>query len=167
MSLISKVYDKVTANTVSTGEADITNETLVVADMGGGTPNQSISANTWTTLELDNTTKDERGEWDTTNYQFSPDKSGYYHVTAQIKFQVNSDGDKIKARFQNVTDGNHVIRNAQNSGSARTQHVAIDKILYLESGKNYEVQGKNVDSSDTMGSSAESGVYCCIRSVFR
>jgi hypothetical protein len=59
---------------------------------------QSISAATWTKVQLATENWDSDSCYDpTTNYRFTPNKAGYYQVNMNIRFGVDSGGGQITA----------------------------------------------------------------------
>jgi len=60
-----------------------------------GTSNQSISAATWTKVQFNAESFDTDSCFDsTTNYRFTPTKSGYYQINANLYLDTTNDGNR-------------------------------------------------------------------------
>jgi len=157
MSGQALAVDSVDANSVSTDEANVTGETYVESVLGS--TNSGVSAGTWVTV-ADSEQEDARDEY--TGQKLAPDKSGYYEITGIVAFSGISDGDQVRARVRNVTDGNTVdpwIFNLPTSTS-NDHYIPFTCKKELSAGKEYEIQATNGDSSfDLSGGSgiAQSG----------
>lgn len=143
--------------------AEVTNETLVRATMGS---DQSISASTFTKVALDAVAKDERGEFDTTNNLFIPDETGWYLVTINLRYGVGADGDELITRLRDTTSPSTVLQVIHQAGSAADNATAVSALCELTAGNNYELQGRNSDSSDTI-KSTNPDTNLTIRRAFR
>lgn len=150
-----------TFDSVDTNETNVTNETLVIVEL---TTDQSFSSGSFQTVEFDSVVVDERGEWDPTNHQFSPDKEGHYHIAYGVFFGSGSDGDDRRSRFTEI-NGDALVR-ADSRNSAVFDTVNNGKIADLNSSEDYEVEGVNFDSSDVFVGAPE-GTFLTIRSAFR
>jgi|GEM_PF-5641347 len=141
---------------------DVTGETLVSVYPSADT---SLAAGAWETLQLDTEKKDENGEFDTSTYQFTPAKTGWYLIDAQAEIRVASTGDDVAIRFRDVTNGANVLYN-QMQNVQDTYDPQIFGIRELTAGVNYEVQVRNANSSDDTNAS-EDREYLDIRFMFR
>jgi len=142
---------------------EVTNETLVNVYMSA---DQAIAGATWEILNFDSKKVDERGEFDTGTYQFTPDETGWYLVDVQARFEVGADLDRLDMQFYNSTDGTIVIYKRLVASSGVYQNVTASKIVKLSAGDAYLVRVMNLDSSDTI-SSYDEHTYLTIRRVFR
>lgn len=130
-------------DSVSTDEADVTNETSVEATRAADSA--STSAGTWINA-YDSESKDIRGELNS-SAQFSPDESGDYFITIGIDIRGStSKGDLIRTRVQNVTD-NSTVDNSFFQAPASFAIQNSPYIVTLDSSKTYELQITNSDSS--------------------
>jgi len=158
--------EEITSESVTTEQADITNETFIVpvrnAESG------SITAGTWTNV-FTASVADNRGEFNG-NSQFVPDDGGWYSIMADIPLLTGSSNDRIRARLRNVSDGVSVgsggASDTENRG--RTLAAGSDVInltftlaFELTAGKAYEIQAQNVDSAYELR--ADDGIRCVIR----
>lgn len=156
-----------TLPTISSSEAEFTNETLVSVYLSS---DQNINSSTVTTVELDtfdpdSTQGDVRDEFDTTAFEFSPDRTGWYLVVSQITYSSGADGDRIITDFRRKSDDTPIARNQVNRGGTNASTPPLLSILLLDSSESYELTAFNDNSSDTLGSGARS-TYLKIRSVF-
>lgn len=121
----------------------------VVVNVEMGT-DQSISANTWTTVDYDTEVTDVNSTYDLANDQWSPSSDGDYLPIASVSFNVGADGDRIAVRIRNVTDGVTVAQTDFNSGGPDPANVKTMRAQEFLSSKTYEVQANNLSSSDTL-----------------
>jgi len=147
---------------VTTEEADITNESLIQAHLSSG---QSLTAGNLTTLELDTTDKDERNEFDTTNNKFVPDETGYYFVHAQAKLSVSS-GDEMQCRFRDTSASDLKAWYAISASGASDHVVHSHGIFELTGGNSHVMKVVNYDSSSSVDP-GNSFTFLHIRRAFR
>lgn len=138
-------FKDVNAQTVTTGQADITNETYVESHLA--TDNTGISSGTFTNI-VDTEDHDVRNEFNSSQ-QFSPDATGEYRIEAVIWFGSGADGDTHRGRVRNVTDNTGVKSQPLRVpvGAADSVGLPFSEVVPLDSSKNYEVQAMNDDSS--------------------
>lgn len=141
--------DAITPSSVSTDEADITNETLVLAELGSSV---SISADTPTTVPFDNEIKDERGEFDTSTGQFNPDQTGWYRVSASLVPDIATDGDRVNMALYDDDADSEIRRFAGQTSPTTTTGKLISGWVPAEltAGTNYVIKYENADSSDSL-----------------
>jgi len=130
-------------SSLSTEEANVTNETFISATRSSSANN--VSAGTRTNI-VDTQNIDNRGEFNS-NQQFTPDKSGWYRIYAHARFGDGSDGDRYIIEVEDVNSSS-VISTAtpeitDSSGNPRT-YVAL--LVELTSGTTYQVRAANSDS---------------------
>lgn len=146
-------------NSVETGELSATNETYVQAR--STTDSSSTAADTYVTVPFDVEVYDHRGEFSPSPHQFTPDRSGVYDITAIVVINVDTSGDRIDVRFQNVTDGATLL--TQRYFTSNTGFIPIPAFAFtdkLDAGDTYEVQATNVDSSfNTVGDGSRSKLF--------
>jgi hypothetical protein len=147
---------------VSTGGADITNETLVSATLS---TTQSISSGSFQTVGYDTEDKDEVSEFDTGTSGFSPSQTGWYLTTAAIALKSVSTGDDLILRLTNTTDSTTLFQNRRFANGA-SPGLNVLGIAKLDSSKTYKVRFRNNDSSCDITNN-DFGTYLQIRSVFR
>jgi len=63
--------------------------------------NQSISAATYTKLQYNTENFDTDSDYDTTNYRFTPSKSGKYLITASIRFDITNNNYVLFGLYKN------------------------------------------------------------------
>lgn len=159
----TEITAPVNNSSTTTAQASITNETLVIVELTTA-QSWSVSNTDYDTVEFDSELRDERGEWDAANFQFSPDSDGDYNISYQVAFGSPSDGDNLQTRLQNVDDGTPVLKGELTTGGATRTIVGASKIMTLNSAKTYEVQARNTNSDDSFrGLGAET--YFTIRSA--
>ena len=67
--------------------------------------NQSISNNTVTKIQFNTTTLDTGSFWDSSNYRWTPNVSGYYFTNCQYKFLSSGSTSVLRVKLQkNGTD---------------------------------------------------------------
>jgi len=128
----------------------ITNHTDIRAHLSG---DYSYStADGWDTLPLrdDANGKDTRDEWTNTSNTFSPDEDGEYWVAISASFAVSADGDDIRVRFSNSTDGINKLAKAGPTGGTAISTPSTAKKVNLLSAKTYQVEVRNDDNDDTI-----------------
>jgi len=148
---------------VSTEEAKITDETLIVAEC-----DQQLTGNsgdTFVTPSWGDVLYDERGEF--ASDTFTPDKAGWYQLHAYATFDSPNDGDRLQAALKNTTQNSFKdfgpVRAVAGTGvSAAT--FPLTGIFKLEAGDSYTVQVKNRDSSFDISDLTS---RLSIRSVYR
>lgn len=150
-NLTSPTFESVTA-----GEADITNETFIRATRGSNTSSQT--SGTFVNI-FDGESKDVRDEFDASQ-QFSPDETGEYFISFFIDFRGSTAaGDDIQVRVRNVTDGlNETPQMRQGVGSATFTTGEFTHVFDLDSSKTYEFLATNLDNSFEIGASNTEGV---------
>lgn len=132
------------AQSVSTDDADVIGVTVV--DASRESTSNSNSAGTYVNI-IDTENDDNLGELNTSQ-QFSPNVSGEYFVSANAFVNGGVGGDQLQIRVRNVTDGSTVaFRNFAADSSGGGANPSIIGPLTFDSGKNYEFQVTNNDSS--------------------
>jgi hypothetical protein len=146
---------------VTTEEEDITNETLVLLDGDSAVP--GVTAGNYSSPDW-KTIKDERGE--ISGNKFTPDKSGWYWISAYVEISNPSDGDEMIPRFHNVTDDSSVEFGPSMfaNGTGEQGVSPFVRLAELDSGDSYEYQVTNKDSQFEI-SAGQCGM--AIRSAFR
>jgi len=143
-------FQKVTTEALEAGQADITNETLVIVETASDVT--GLSANSSTSPDFGTPIKDERNEFDAASNQFTPDETGFYFVfgRARTKTGNGTDGDLLKSRFRNAIDGNNVIPEIQFLVGGAPSYTAFwpcSGVVKLTGGEPYKFQVANADSS--------------------
>ncbi|MCD2202734.1 hypothetical protein [Halobacterium sp. KA-6] len=139
--------DGVHAPAISTGDAEITEATLLTTR---GVNGVDIPSATWVSHDWGTPNKDELGEFDAANNQFTPVESGWYWVSAGAGVAFLSDGDRLDTRLYDVTNSNTVfappsLRSA--SAQSGNKFPQLTALVELTAGVNYEVQFQNRNSS--------------------
>lgn len=130
-------------------ELDVTNEVLIEVQMDN---NQSLSSNTWETVDFDTENDDVTNDYDLANNQFSPPEDGYYAVTMSVTFGVVSDTDVTEVRFRNTTDSTNVNLVTDAASGQVFNQVQLIVTKKLLASKTYEPQARNANSNDTLQS---------------
>ena len=92
---------------------------------------QSVTANTWTKMQMSTEVFDTAGAFDaTTNYRFTPQVAGYYHVTGQVSSTVVA-SRMLAGIYVNGT------QNAVGMDSASTYRAVVSDIVYLNGSTDY------------------------------
>jgi hypothetical protein len=112
---------------------------------------QSVTANTWTKMQLSTEVFDTAGAFDsTTNYRFTPQVAGYYHVSGQVSSSVAATR-MLSGIFKNGTQdavGNDVQGTAYRS--------TVSAIVYLNGSTDYvELWGFTSGTSFTPEAAAD------------
>jgi hypothetical protein len=133
-----------TYDSVTTDEMSVTNETKVIVELSS---DQSISANSFTTVNFDSETSDNRNEFDITNNKFVPDEGGLYYVFVDMAVKNGSSGDRIDIRLSDISKSN-ILQNIINIlDTPNTQTTSFSGIFSLNSGNDIVVQFRNNNSS--------------------
>lgn len=148
---------------VSTGELEATNESLVKATMSADQSGSSGSGST-KIVNFDTESKDERGEFDTATGLFTPDKDGWYFVVAKGRMNV-TDGDTVVFALNDETNSDRLARDRKDSGGGQVG-VIIAGAFELTAGVDYSITVGDFDSSWTL-KSADAETYLSIRRAFR
>jgi len=139
-------FEDVDAGSVNTEQASVTNETLVVLKK---TTDQSLPANTQTTIDWDTEEKDITDSFNVSSNEFSPPESGYYFINYQVRFGVGSDGDILQMIFNELGGGSllgaQTVAGGPNSVAAR-----LSGIVELSSSSSYTFVAENATSSDAV-----------------
>jgi hypothetical protein len=132
------------ADSISVSGADVTGETFIEASRAAA--DSGLTAGTWHNL-FDTEETDNRGEF--TNFQFSPDKDGWYVVDGVMGIDPGSSGDALAVRCHNVTDDTTVKdRLAQfYTPDVNAAAIPFSATVPLDSAKTYEIQGSDFQSS--------------------
>jgi len=117
----------------------------------GSSSNNSLSANSYGTLPLDSVQKDGRSEFDSTNYEFVPEETGWYFIGIWGTYSIGADQDRLRLRLRNTSKGNNVFGKSLAASGTSWQHVSRTSIEKLYAGDRYVLEGANVDSSTNMG----------------
>jgi len=151
------------AGSVSTGQADITNETLLSVTMSS---DLALSPASNTTVTFDTVAKDERNEFDAGTHQFTPDNTGWYWVSWSLRFSNVTDTDRLRSRFQENAAADVLIFAGQSASATDNHAVGGTRLVNLSSGTAYEITAEDTDSSADIDS-ADSWSYLTIRRAFR
>jgi hypothetical protein len=153
------------ARILDTDQATVRNETLVSVSSN---TNQSVAANNVTVVQLDQVKKDERNEFDTANFQFSPDETGFYQVHGSARVDTSSDGDRVTLNFDNVSGPTSLLSTQRSAGRATANRsiVSVSGVIELNSSESFELKANDIDSSATVVG-VDSATFLTIRSVFR
>jgi len=158
--------DITNAGSVSTGEADITNETVVKARLGnnkddGGSP---FSSGSWVVM-ADAEVLDNLDEQDG-SFNINPNESGWYSVFLRASFFDGSDQDQIRVAVRDVDSGLTVtdgLLEDWTSGSKGNIHGTV--YVNLTAGTNYQIQASNNTSSFRLNGGNDKTGYDVIRGV--
>jgi hypothetical protein len=149
---------------VNTQEADITNETLVVAN--GDQIVSGISANTSKSPSFGDVKKDELGEFSSDT--FTPSETGFYWIFATSRIDSQpADQDALASRLQDVTNSTTIVGTPWFAASGTGVNQAfppITSLVELTAGVDYKYQVENRDSSFDIGAN---GAHLSIRRAFR
>lgn len=148
--------------TVESPGSKVTNETLV--DVYASSAELGISADTWSTAQLDTVVEDELGEFDVDNYAFSPTETGWYFVSAQVMINAGGSGDVIRARIS--AEGNNLIRANDTTSVGDWHAINITGIRELDSSITYKLQGRDDNNSFDI-EDGHAHTYMQIRRAFR
>lgn len=143
--------------------AEITDETLIVSD--GLESDQTISAGSWEKLTGWEIDTDERGEFDSVDDEFSPDKDGYYFVSFRARFNGGGSEELRSFRLRNETDVGSVAF-VFNSNTNPNYTKIFSEVVFLDSDDDYSFQVRNENSSDEI-QAASTNTSFSVRSVFR
>ena len=110
--------------------------------------NQSITANTVTTVNLDTVDWDYLNEFDTSTHKFTVTNAGKYLIVGGIGYYVTADGDTIGAAI--YKNGAGVKWTRYTVGGALVQSFQISCILDLSASDYIELKGINVANDDTI-----------------
>jgi hypothetical protein len=105
-----------------------------------GTTNQSIaSANTWTKIQFNTETFDTDNCFDSsTNYRFTPNKSGYYQFTLNCYFPVTPNNTQYGAIYKNGSVAARAGGGATvTSGSNTGWFMPVNDIIYMNGSSDY------------------------------
>jgi len=150
------------AKSISTDEASITDETLVIAYPSSD--QTGLSSGTNHTVTLDATDADARNEFDTTDDHFMPDQSGKYIIAGQATLTGTSSGDQLIAKLRKAGTTNRVLQSVSTaSGSDET--LFYTKIADLTAGIDYEVTAFDNNSSFDITGGVDS-TFLTIRRAF-
>jgi len=152
----------VDAVSVNTGQAEISNETLIRIEK---TSDQSISDGVITVIDWDAKVKDERSEFNLSNNEFVPQDTGFYLFAHQVTVQP-SDGDRLTSFIFDKTNGGAFQNVERNAGGGNNETLAHSAIIKVTSGEAVNFRVRNLGSNDTVKGSP-SRTNCSIRSVFR
>jgi len=155
--------DELSPSSVSAGGLEVTNETLVVVEMNS---DQNIPAGSWSTVELDSVQKDERGEFDSTTFEFTPDETGYYTVLSQVRYNSPSDSDRLRMEFRDADGNSQKIFTSLSAGGAALHTPNLARAKELSAGTAYDLRAQNVDSDDTIKAS-NAQTFLTIRRAYR
>ena len=151
------------AEQAKTETLEVTNETLLDAQLSG---DQSITGDSdagYDRLAFEVLEEDTRSEFDTTDHEFSPDKDGYYHVSCYALRKGGSAGDEYRIRLRD-SNGQNIIFN-QIADSDPIDAIQINGTVWLDSEQSYHVQVRNDDNDDEIGGDP-SETRLTIRSAF-
>lgn len=99
-----------------------------------GTSNQTFSANTWTKVQFNTESYDTASCYDpTTNYRFTPNKSGYYQINAAPWEERNGSGLVYIAIQKNAVEHSLIGTNTANT----TQAVMVSDLIYFNGSTDY------------------------------
>jgi hypothetical protein len=144
--------DKITAiknlKSFSAGAVDITGESYAKGHLS--TDITGISANTWENI-IDTVDVDNLGEFNS-SYQFIPNETGEYEFRAIARWGISSGGDRVSARIYDVTNSNSLKSTLLQAGGGGPCHAMANGLATLRAGNAYELQSKNLDSSDDIQS---------------
>jgi len=150
LRVLNSVYDgtnvvaDVDNTSVSTEEADVTNESFVRGTRS--TETSSISSATRTNI-VDGESKDNRGEFNASQ-EFVPDKTGEYEITGQVQIGGSTGtGDEI---FLEVRVGSSSIRTANFDTTTNNRRYNFSFAPELTAGNAYTVKAYNNNSSFTI-----------------
>jgi hypothetical protein len=150
-SLLNPVFEKVTADSVSTDDAYIAN----VGTRVTLSADQTIPANSYTKVELDQVSVDDTGSFDTTNNEFVVPDDGIYSIVAtvlwdntvesgtQVRTQVFLNGNQEGGAIYTTPISDYITTSAQNlfrlsagdSVDIRVTHdSSTDETVFGESG---------------------------------
>jgi len=127
---------------------------------------KTIASATWETVELDTEVDDDRSELDTTNYQFVPDKTGYYLIVGQASFFNVTDGDVELCRLYDTTAGDNIAFSRNTNAGGGNDSAPVMAVRKLQAGNVHELQARNNNSSCDL-SAGQPNSFLTIRSVFR
>lgn len=155
--------DLLDVGTAEVEDAEITDETLIVSD--GLESDQTISAASWEKLTGWEIDTDERGEFDSADDEFSPDKDGYYFVSFRARFNGGGSEELRSFRLRNETDVGSVAF-VFNSNTNPNYTKIFSEVVFLDSDNDYSFQVRNENSSDEI-QAASTNTSFSVRSVFR
>jgi len=123
--------------TITTGEANITNETYIEASRSADS--SRIGASVFTN-PFDTEDADVRGEFDS-NLEFAPDRDGIYHFNVTIHVR-GSDGDEIQCRIYNIDKDSRTTPpfHVGNISGSETIFAPVDIVTGLSAGTTYSVE---------------------------
>jgi len=147
------------ADAVSTDEADITGETFIKASRGVNS--SSTSSRTWVDVATSEN-EDVRGEQDS-SLNINPDETGDYIVSGVVIWKNINDRDRIRIAVRDVDKDLHLSpRHVEVVAGADNHWMTFYLDVELTAGTNYKVQATDDNSSFVVGTDSE---YTVKRSV--
>jgi len=109
--------------------------------------NQNISSSVYTKIAFNTKTFDTNSNYNTTNYRFTPNASGYYHVAYSLRFDVTSGGTSAVAGTIWKNGSRYSLNFLDRTGQTDSTIVASD-IVYLNGTTDYiEIYGLIIGTS--------------------
>ena len=137
--------------------------------------NQSVTHQTWTTLQLSTTTANNGGQtgwnigsaWDTTNYRFNPQKAGYYHIGCQcVLADVDASYVLLAYRlngYGSAGSGTDValFAGVESGDTSSWMYTAGSNVIYLDSDDfiSFAIYHNDGDASNIVGSSSYTNAW--------
>jgi len=121
--------------------------------------NQSINSGTLTKVQFNTVSTDKLSEYDnTTNYRWTATYSGYYHIIAQVEFNVTADGDDLLVVAQ-INGGINRLHYYQEAGGPVIHTININGFIYFDANDYLEIYARNDSNNDTITGSNEKRTF--------
>lgn len=146
---------------LSTDEADITGETFITAERNNGV--SSVSSSNWTNI-ADTENEDVRDEQDA-SFNINVDETGYYDIIGQVRFFSITDGDGLIVYVRSPSGTDPDNNRVQKTAAGTDDQVLFSLVVKLQSGTNYRIQARDLDSTYSIGGNPGRNFYTVKRSV--